>query len=192
VDRWQTDWACEIFNLHHLKLYHRNQEVTFKRRTRYTGSRTSSNNVASYADRPNKLTEEPFCLHCEWRIRGAAALRQANITCLDDYPNYDFRRFWEKRLILCAIDLEKLGRLYHIYVLGKPRRRTPWIDCNYNMDLSLGQKIFHSLRSEREDVPGTATQDVIDKLRHLLPINQCLVKLNVEHLLPPDNLGGHI
>jgi len=56
--------------------------------------------VAMYGDRPTKTYSGKPCLHLEWRIRGAQALRSSGLRTLAGVALLDHREFWDKRLRL--------------------------------------------------------------------------------------------
>jgi hypothetical protein len=168
-----------------VKRHHRRQGLRFvgdnvEKITLYTGPRTAANVVVIYADKPSKISGEP-CVHTEWRAKGVAALRCAEIHSVQDLLTFDHRRFWRDRLILCDIDRRKLGRCYNKWV-RKSRRRSPWIigygesGFTYDMDLRAGSIIANAC--------GT-TQGLIDRCRKHYNVSGCLVRLyDIEHLLP--------
>jgi hypothetical protein len=178
------DEAYEFLCGYHFKKCHRNQGIRFVGNglTRYTGPRKAPNVLVIYRDRPSKVTGDLFSVHCDWRMKGTAALHRAGIASVTDLITLDYREFWRERLLLRAIDPRDLGRMYRIYVEGKGRRRGPWIifsgqrEFAYQVDLRAGATIIRALGS---------TQAVLDYYRKL-DLNRCLREIDVRHLLPRD------
>lgn len=89
-----------------------------------TGRRWNGKYATSYISKPSPVTGEVNCLHIEYRICSAQAVRAVGVNSLADLLMFDFRSFWEKHLILRQIDVERLGR----HVLNKSlgtRRQAP-------------------------------------------------------------------
>jgi hypothetical protein len=197
-DADDRDHAHWFINHHHVKKWHRDQEIKFVNGTRYTGKRSVPNKLVSYADRPSRTTGELFCLHIEWRINGVRALRGAGIDSANDLLTLSHREFWEDRLLLKAVNLPKLGRLYNRHVSGKGPKRGPWVQhydnvFTYDYDRRTGGTLLQLLTvNEPEWVnadgqpPATeaSTQRVIDHYRTRFNVNPCLDPLDVQHLLP--------
>ena len=79
---------------HHVKLYHRTQEVAFAGEggcTRYSGPRKAPNVVVVYCDKPSKVTGEYNCVHFDWRIKGFDALCRSGIKSVGDWLKIDMR-----------------------------------------------------------------------------------------------------
>jgi hypothetical protein len=121
--------------------------------TRYTGPRKAPNVLAIYRDRPSKVTGEIYCVHFDWRIKGVPALRRAGIISVTDLLTLDHRQFWRERLLLRDFNLRDLGRMYHVHVAGKGRRRRQWVvfsgrkEFPYQVDLRAGATIVRALNS---------------------------------------------
>jgi hypothetical protein len=175
------DFMCQ----YHVKKYHRGQGIRWEGGgvTRYTGPRKAPNVLAVYRDRPSKVTGEVNCVHFDWRIKGAVALRRAGITSLTDLVELNHRQFWNGRLLLRALSLRDLGRMYHVHVAGKGRRRGAWVVFSgrkgfpYHADLRAGAAILRALNS---------TQAVLDCYIGKFNVNRCLRNVSGEHLLPRD------
>jgi len=65
-----------------------------------------------------------LCLHCEWRLRGAALIKKkTGINNINDLINFDFEKFFteqeSKQLLRSGIDRDKLGK----WLLGLSRRK---------------------------------------------------------------------
>ena len=174
------DFVCR----YHVKKYHRDQGIRFVGGvTRYSGPRKSPNVLAIYRDRASKVTGEVYCVHFDWRIKGAPALRRAGIASVADLIKLNHRRFWQERLLMRDLSLRDLGRMYHVHVVGKGRRRGPWVvfsgrkEFPYQVDLRAGATIVRALNS---------TQAVLDLYRRQFNVNHCLKAIDVSHLLPQD------
>jgi hypothetical protein len=178
------EFACSF----HVKKYHRDQQIRFVKKadpdapaTRYSGPRSARNVLAVYSDRHSKVTGEVYCLHFDWRIKGADALRRAGFHSIADLKHIDRREFWQTRLLFRAIDPDALGRRCNNHIHGTNRRR-PWItQCGpitYNYDRSTAGILWHSLGS---------TQAIIDECE--FNVKSCLIPILVDHLLPEHTLS---
>jgi hypothetical protein len=178
-DEADRDDAFELVCRYHVKKHHRDQGVRFVRGvTRYTGPRQAPNVLATYRDKPSKVTGEVYCVHFDWRMKGAAVLHRAGINSIADLLNFKHREFWQSRLLMCALHYRDLGRIYRNQGTG---RRRPWVifspsrRFSYDVDQRTGATIVRILGS---------TQAVIDRYRGKLDVRRCLVSINVRHLLP--------
>jgi hypothetical protein len=168
----ERDAAQEFIRTHHVKRWHGDQQVTFhKGITRYTAQRRVPNKLVSYADRPSRITGEIYCVHVEWRLNGARALRRAGIATVSELLKLDHHQFWKERLLLRRVNLEALGRQYNVHVLGKGRRRGPWIafygpgkSIRYNFDGRAGYILMRTCGWQEKGTRGT-TQAVVDGFR---------------------------
>jgi hypothetical protein len=175
------DFVCR----YHVKQNHRDQGIRFVSGgvTRYTGPRKAPNVLGTYWDRPSKVTGEVNCVHSDWRIKGAAALRRAGITSVTELLELNHRQFWSERLLMRDLDLRKLGRNYHVHVAGKGSRRGAWVISYgqgrffYHADLRAGAEILRALNT---------TQAVLDCYTKKFNVNRCLRNISVDHLLPQD------
>ncbi|TAL81017.1 MAG: hypothetical protein EPN75_05610 [Beijerinckiaceae bacterium] len=180
-------FACRFF----VKRHHRNQGVRFKWNTRYTGGRWQhSNVVAIYPDKHCKLTGEVLCLHFDWRIYGAAALKQHGINNIGQLADLNLRAFWKKHLVLAAIDPGDLGRA-HFNKLHATKRRKPWIvQCgrfSFDMDERAAAILWRSSSSRKEGHSEPSTQDLIDAFRFSYPVHRMLKTFKIDGLLPADS-----
>jgi hypothetical protein len=74
--------------------------VTHVKRTLYFNKDAQKGvEVVLYADRPSKVNRKS-CLHMEWRVIGAHALRTANIQSAARIAALDFRKFFNQRVSL--------------------------------------------------------------------------------------------
>jgi hypothetical protein len=174
---YHSDNAYDLVDKHSVKKHGRGQ-VRYCKTTRYSGPRRSATNLAVYPDKPSKMTGELGCLHFDWRIKGADALRRSGIASIDDLLALDHHAFWRERLRFYDLDLERFGRLSRNSKNGS-KRRSPWIinRPNYrcNVDWRLGYILF--------DNAGRSVQNVVSKYRKQLDIRSCLIRLSVDHLL---------
>lgn len=182
---WECDEAYEFACAHHVKKHHRRQQVRFAGEggvTRYTGHRGAPNNFVAYKDRPSKATGEVHCVHFEWRVRGAAALRRMGIAGPADVLTLDARYFWLNRLLFYGVPSAELGMRYANSRNGWYRRR-PLVrkvgSITYPFDARLGGTLKRACGS---------TQALVDQLGSKLDINRLLVAIRTSHLLPTQ---GH-
>ena len=178
----ERDAAHEFVINHHIKRWHGDQQVTFHKGTRYTAQRRVPNKLVSYADRPSRITEEIHCVHVQWRLNGARALQRAGIATVAELLKLDHHQFWKDRLLLRRVNQQALGRQYNVHVLGKGRRRGPWIayygpgkSLRYNYDGRAGYILMRTR--------GT-TQAVVDEFRKHFDVSRCLEALEIPELLP--------
>jgi hypothetical protein len=193
----ERDAAHEFVINHHIKRWHGDQQVTFHKGTRYTARRRVPNKLVSCADRPSRITGEVHCVHVEWRLSGARALRRAGIATVSELLDLDHHLFWKERLLMRTVNLQALGRQYNEHVLGKGRRRGPWIEffgpnksIAYNFDARTGYVLMRTSGSKEEGTKGTI-QAVVDEHRKQFDINRCLEALEVEELLPAISLSDN-
>jgi hypothetical protein len=185
----ERDAAHEFVINHHIKRWHGDQRVTFHKGTRYTANRRVPNKLVSYADRPSRMTGEIHCVHVEWRLNGARTLRRAGIGKVSELLDLDHHQFWKNRLLLRRVNLEALGRQYNVHVLGKGRRRGPWIafygpgkSIRYNFDARAGYIVMQTSGSKEKGTRGT-TQAVVDEFRKHFDVSRCLEALEITELL---------
>jgi hypothetical protein len=175
------DEAKDFFDRHSVKRWHRGEVRYVKGVTRYTDRPWAPNNLAAYHDRRCKLTHEPYCVHVEWRLAGRQACQRAGIESAADLPSFDHRRFWEKRFILATVDLRKFGRFYRRYRLGRGAPRWVWVSrsgrLQYDQDLRTGVILFN--------LADRSTQKLLDRYGRMFRVRDCLIRLDIEHLLPP-------
>jgi hypothetical protein len=181
ANEFDRDDALAFLDRYHVKKYHRDQGIRWKKGTRYTGPRRAPTVHAAYADRECKLTGEVCCLHAEWRMSGHAAVKRAGILTMIDLLNLDYQEFWRQRLLLFALDLPDLGRRHYNYFNGSKRRRnwsTGFGKFRYDRDKAAGAIVFNYFGS---------TQKVLDHLGPKFTVRRCLIQLDVEHLLPSQS-----
>ena len=178
----ERDEAHEFVCHYHVKRWHREQKIKFVKGSRYTGRRAVPNKLVSYADLACRITGEVYCVHLEWRLNGAPAVERAAISTVRELLQLDVRQFWKERLILRTFDYRALGRQHNIHILGKGRRRGPWIkflgrwkSIAYDYDRMAGATLVRVCGS---------TQAVIDEYRKRLDVGHCLENVNACQLLP--------
>ena len=185
-DAYQLEQADRLVRSHWVKRWHGKQQVKAKHDTQYWARKGSRNVPVAYSDRPSRLTDEEYCLHLDWRISGKEALQRVGICSAQDLISFDFRQFWQTRLLLYAVDMRKLGRAYNNrLVLKKENRRQPWLKISgtrrfeyvSNYDLRRGFLIM------RLDGEGQS-QRVIDRY-NMLRLKPCLVRIEVPARLLP-------
>jgi hypothetical protein len=171
-----------------VKRYHRRAHgVVHVGRTRYTGPRASRTNAVVYPTKESKVTGEALCVHFDWRVRTADAVRAAGFANVSDLVNLDHRRFWRERLLFQRLHPRDLGRMFWNHRL-RTSRREAWMRfyCGgrvaYDVHLRTGQLMIRGLRT---------TQQVIDLYRDKFKVRRCLEVIEVGHLLPPAHCYNH-
>lgn len=175
ADKHEGFWSL---HRHVVKRHHGTQQVLLVfGTTRYTGPRRAPNVLAIYHDKPCRVTGEVDCVHLDWRIRGAAALRRAGIHSVRDLLTLDRRKFWAQRLLLFDVNSERLGRRYHNWQMGTHRRQ-PWVErfgpISYDHDGRAGQIIARAL----------TVQGIVDAYTRRFDVRSCLIPIAVADLLP--------
>lgn len=175
--------AYRFARRHHVKRHHRDQGIRFFQGeggvTRYSGPRGAPNVLAIYYDKPSRVTGEVYCVHHDWRMKGAA-LRRASIASVRDLLELDYHKFWADRLLLRSLLVSRLGRAHQNW-FRRTARRSPWIvrqgRFTYDVDRRVGSTIVRTLGS---------TQAVLDKFSRRFDMRRCLVPIDVSHLLPME------
>jgi hypothetical protein len=163
--RIETDDAFEYVCKRVIKRHHRDQGIRFvgtgDEKTRYSGPRRAPNLLVIYGDRPSKKGGH-HCVHFDWRMNGSGTLRRTGIHSLHDLLALDHRDFWRARLIICDLDLRRLGRMYWNHRLHGKRRHWMQFCPNgklvYDKHLRTGSIIARARAS---------TQAVVDQYRVL-------------------------
>ena len=118
------------------------------------------------------------CLHLEWRLNGLRAVRAAGIESGQDPLEFNHRAFWQKRLLLRAVNQRRLGRFLRNRITGK-RRRTPETyqlgRYSYDIEGKTGAVYAHAYET---------VQELIDALKSLCRIKLALKRIPTESLLP--------
>jgi hypothetical protein len=179
---------AEAFIRKHLVKNHRGKQEIQQQggtTTMYLASPEAANNIVTYGDQECRITGEINCLHIEWRKRGAAALRQEGITA-KNLNDIDHRGFWQRKLLLYAINPTKLGREYRkVYEGRRHRRRDQVINCGkftYNVEKRIGQTIIKAIGVNKGI---ESVQAVVDAYRgKKLNVRKSPERIEVSNLLP--------
>jgi hypothetical protein len=139
--------------------------------TRYDAWR-APNKICFYRDKPCRLTGEIHCLHLEWHLNGLRAVRRAGIESGQDLVDFDHRSFWDPRLLLFDVDIERLGRLVRNQSTGKKSRAS---GSNYFTDRRTGHTLMKSV---------DGIQELIDLYGSQLRVHRVLRRISNEALLP--------
>jgi hypothetical protein len=135
------------------------------RRTPERGQRRAGRWFVFYGDRPCKLTDAPHCFHFEGRHEGADAVRRIGINRAQDLGSFDFDAYFTQRMVLHALDVERLGR-YDANKSSHSRRRHAHVEgfglVKYNFDRRRGGALYHVL-SVHEDQSERSLQQFVDR-----------------------------
>ena len=176
-----SDLAYRLLDQTLVKLYHRPEHViTHVKRTRYTSSRWTKNKLVLYDDKPSRITQEPYCVHIEYRVQGKKALRQNGIPELTDILNLDRYTFWKERLLLFTFDPSLLGQRYMNYLAAtKTPRGVRATSIGRDRDYLEGRTL----------ITGRRTQTILDKFKNLIDTRTCRIRIDNKHLLPAKGLN---
>jgi hypothetical protein len=126
----------------------------FQAETRYDSSRRSRNGIVFYPEKHSRMTGELPCLHVEWRANGLRAVQVAGIRSATDLLEFDHYAFWQKRLVLVDVDIERLGRIFRNRAENTrsraPAFKTDWAGRTTNMDRYWGHVILGGVGSVQE------------------------------------------
>ena len=111
-------------------------------------------------------------------MNGQRAVRAAGIEPSQELLDFNDRAFWQKRLLLYAVNRRRLGRLLRNHVTGK-RRRTPEIYQSGTYRVDIEGRTGEVYASSYDTV-----QELIDKLKSSCRIKLALVRIPTESLLP--------
>jgi hypothetical protein len=184
----EADW---LIKQHWVKPWHGKQEVREAKSTRYWAQRGARNVPLSYSDKASRITGEEHCLHMDWRVVSYEAVQRIGIEEAEDLCGYDLPEFWQKRLLLYAVDERKLGRAYHRQMLGQ-RRRRPWITRGrkhrtWQYDIDCDQQRGYLIMKVYAD---GQTQQLLDMYR-TLELKQCLIPIQIQsRLFSQAEAGG--
>jgi hypothetical protein len=177
AEHWVRLWASEK---QQIKLVDNN--------TRYDGPRRAPNLGVLY--RKNKrgeghcrLTGEPYCLHLEWRIRGARPLKAAGISSPADLASFDFRSFWRKKLRFYQWDDEQVGRyLRNRRTSGRTRKPVyaSFSVGRINLDRRTGRSLY---LTEQTKWGYSPIQAIVRRYRNL-GVMRALTPIGNAFLLP--------
>ena len=97
IDAWQLQLLMEERLMPSMRLQTR---AVFRGRTIYYNKKPPKGvEVLVYSDLPSKVTGDP-CMHIDWRLHGASALKLAELETANGLPKLDFTRFFDRRLAL--------------------------------------------------------------------------------------------
>ena len=184
--RLECETARALLDQHHVKAYQRKKLKWFLG-TRYTNRRGSGNNLAIYSSKLSRISKS-FCVHLDWRITGAGALRAAGLATIEDLIQLDPVEFWRTRLRLYALDLRELGRLYNVKVMKRRRRgycvqTFPGLPFTYDWDQHVGHVLYYAFG----DTSDCSVQEVVTQYRKQLNVKRCLTEFEVGHLRPKSH-----
>jgi hypothetical protein len=185
----QKEDAWTFFNQHLIRRWHgKKQEIrVVKSRsaaednpigTRYDAGRWAPNVIAVYAEDHSRVTGELHCLHLEWRLNGLKAVRSGGIKSSGDLLEFDYRQFWQTRLVLYTIDPERLGRLVRNHASGTRSRTAEigqWGGFNGNIDGKKGRILVRGFDT---------IQELIDHFGRTVRVHRALVLISSSQLLP--------
>jgi hypothetical protein len=171
----ERDDAQEFVHQHLVRRWHgRRQEIRINSSdndTRYDAGRGAPNRMVIYDEDHCRITGELHCLHIEWRVKGAKAVRSAGIESPRDLIGFNHHRFWQRRLLLYEADLMRLGRLIRNHRSGARSRSSNRRD-----------QITGEILVRRYDT----VQELIDHLKETCRVHSALVRIPNDQLLPPD------
>jgi hypothetical protein len=178
--------AWEFFLTHLVRRWHgKKQQVRVYRQTGYDAGRWAPNRYSVYPQQHSRVTGELYCVHLEWRITVARAVRSAGIRSPAGLLTFDHRQFWERRLLLYELDKELLGRLLRNKRDGTKSRKPQW-NRKLNLDLYHGH-IFSSVFAKVK-IGGCiiiSVQKLIDEIGSDVRVHRALHRISSEPLLPP-------
>jgi hypothetical protein len=127
----------------------KNETIEFDNGGMSTGRRWRGKYVTSYISKPSPVTGEIECLHTEYRVGSAPAVRAVGVASIGDLLTFDHVAFWRKHFLLSDVDLERLGRHFRSKnqrrQRGRPKRsaddrrtgQVVWRACGYDRSGSL-------------------------------------------------------
>ena len=156
---------------------------------RYDTTRGARNKLVTYREDWSRITGQPSVVHHEWRAASAHAVQAAGISSPADLVGFDHRAFWERRLKMVEVDLERVGRLLRNRNEGTrsraPRLVANWRGRRVNRDQQWGDVLGRAV-----DLGGTGTaQDFIDQWRSL-GLDKGLRRIACDRLLPEERGGS--
>jgi hypothetical protein len=141
--------------------------------TRYDAYR-APNKIVFYRNQFSRITGEFNCVHLEWHLNGAEAVRRVGINSGGDLLEFNHREFWQKRLLLFTVDRERLGRLNRNQLSGK-RSRGGAIRQTGRINRQTGEAIVRA---------HYTVQELINTQRRYYRVHRALVPISNEGLLP--------
>jgi hypothetical protein len=112
VDRTQD--LYDDFKKYFVQPWRRNAPVHYKG-TVYGAPRNATVNFVFYPKYSYRL--KAHSVHLEARLNGSKVLERAGITCVTDLLHFDFNDYWECKLVLRKVNLDRLSAS----VRGGPR-----------------------------------------------------------------------
>ena len=79
--------------------------------TVYGAPRNASINYVFYPKYSDRL--KSHSLHLEARLNGRKVLERAGITCVSDLLYFNFNDYWERKLVLRKVNLDRLSASVH-------------------------------------------------------------------------------
>jgi hypothetical protein len=79
--------------------------------TAYGAPRNATVNYVFYPKCSDRL--QAHSLHLESRLNGRKVLERAGITCVTDLLHFDFNDYWERKLVLRKVNLDRLSASVH-------------------------------------------------------------------------------
>jgi hypothetical protein len=146
VNSASREETSQFVNRHLVRRHHgKKQEIQFCEATRYDAGRSAPNLIVFYSEEVSRKTGEIALLtHLEWRARGVQAVRGLGIVSPADLIQFDYRRFWQHRLLLLDASPGRLGRFIRNCKTGeKSRIETP-------ADVLLGNEILEQYNTIQE------------------------------------------
>jgi hypothetical protein len=140
-----------------------------KEETAYASQRRTARNLATYGDKPSKVTGGPCC-HIELRYRGADACRTRGVRTCGDLLDYDALRHLDHDFKLALIDwqraysiLRRRADLQRRSYLRNPSRRPKFL-------MPIAKLTFERLRTEDltpsfDESPNVPTQRALEVCR---------------------------
>ena len=104
VDRTQD--LYDDFKKYFVQPRRRNAPVHYKG-TAYGAPRNTTVNFVFYPKYSDRL--KAHSLHREARLNGRKVLERAGITCVTDLLHFDFNDYWERKLVLRKVNLDRLS-----------------------------------------------------------------------------------
>ena len=136
------------------------------------------NEIIFYKEERSRVTGEFYCIHLEWGASGRRAVqRSTGIQSVADLLNFDHRQFWQKRLLLMAVDKGRLGRYLRNRTTGAKSR----------VDTLKDRRAGHVLISA---AAGDTIQELIDAHGSWLRLEKVLRRLPNEAFLPAPGMRG--
>jgi hypothetical protein len=146
---------------------------------RFDARRSAPNKIALYPEDFTRVTGELHGLHIEWRAKGVRATRAAGISSHRDLLVFDYRGFWQKRLLFYDIDRRMLGLMIRNRSTGR-RHRT------HEKTIKRGRFGYDTNGSTGEHYAQKyeTVQELIHRIKPFCRIHRALTPISNEMLLP--------